>query len=274
MLFTYSRILICFLFFSFSITPNVLGKVAVGSWNLENFGRKKTDQAIDIIADAVKDLDVVAIQEVLVSEGGAEAVARLADALSRKGYQWDYVISNITTSGNVQERERYAFLWKPSKVKLAGRPFLATCFEQEMCREPFMATFEEGGKCFTLVSFHALPKKKQPEAELKYLKSFADSFVLDNLIFLGDFNCPQSNTVFDPLKRSYYCAALTGQKTTLKQECLHGECLASEYDNILYPQKQFHQLDSGIIPFYLKFEQDMAAARKISDHLPVFVVLE
>jgi endonuclease/exonuclease/phosphatase family metal-dependent hydrolase len=250
------------------------GNILIGSWNLENFGDKKSDESIEIIAEAIKDLDVIALQEVLVSKGGAAAVARLADALNRKGYKWNYIISDATTSDNLQERERYAFLWKPAKIKLIGKACLAAKFEEEMCREPFMATFEEAGKRFTLINFHAVPKKKQPETEIKYLKLFKDSFQLENMIFLGDFNCPQSHTVFNPLKNKRYRTALAGQKTTLKQECKEGECLASEYDNILYPQANFSRKRSGIIPFYLQFKGDMAAARKVSDHLPIFVSLE
>lgn len=250
------------------------GNILIGSWNLENFGEKKSEQSIEIIADAIKDLDVIAIQEVLISKGGAAAVARLVDALNRKGYKWSYVISDVTSSGNLQERERYAFLWKTAKVKLIGKPYLAVKFEEEICREPFMATFEEEGRRFTLVNFHALPKKKQPETEIKYLKLFKDSFQLEHMIFLGDFNCPQSHTVFNPLKNNRYRTALSGQKTTLKQECKEGECLASEYDNILYSEKFFHQKSSGIIPFYTQFGGDMASARKVSDHLPIFVSLE
>jgi endonuclease/exonuclease/phosphatase family metal-dependent hydrolase len=271
----YSRLKRIFLVFAlFVASMPSFGGILIGSWNLENFGDKKNDQSIEIIADAIKDLDVIALQEILISKGGAAAIARLADALNRKGHKWSYVISDVTTSDNLQERERYAFLWKPSKVKLIGKPYLAVKFEEEMCREPFMATFEEAGKRFTLVNFHAVPKKKQPETEIKYLKLFKDSFQLEHMIFLGDFNCPQTHTVFNPLKNKRYRTALAGQKTTLKQECKGGECLASEYDNILYSEKSFRQKSSGIIPFYLQFEGDMGAARKVSDHLPIFVSLD
>lgn len=271
----YSRLRYTLLTFSLFLTsfPS-FGNILIGSWNLENFGDKKSDQSIEIMADAIKDLDVIAIQEVLISKGGAAAVVRLADALGRKGHKWSYVISDVTTSNNLQERERYAFLWKTAKVKLIGKPYLATQFEAEMCREPFIATFEEAKKRFTLVNFHALPKKKQPETEIKYLKLFKDSLHLDNMIFLGDFNCPQSHTVFNPLKNNHYKTALAGQKTTLKQECKGEECLASEYDNILYPQTSFRSKRSGVIPFYHQFGSNMAAARKISDHLPIFISLE
>lgn len=274
MRFSYSFIKIITLVFCISLAANsVFADVVIGSWNLENFGAKKSDSAMEVIAEAIKDLDVVAVQEVLISNGGAAAVARLADALNRKGAKWQYVISDITTSDNIQERERYAFLWKPSRVKLVGKPVLATQFEVEMCREPYMANFLYEGSPFTLVNFHALPKKKQPEMEIRYLSLFASAYPSHHLIFLGDFNCPQSHPVFDPIKEVQYEVAFKHQKTTLKQACKAGNCLASEYDNIYFPGKIFRKKHSGIIPFYNQFGQDMAAARKISDHLPIFITL-
>ena len=120
------------------------------------------------------------------------------------------------------------------------------------------------------------PKKKQPEREIKYLKYFADSLKLrqGSLVFLGDFNCPQSHSVFNPLKGKGYGPSLVQQKTTLKQECQEDNCLASEYDNIFYPVKTFKLIKSGIIPFYQQFNGDMTAARKLSDHLPVYAELD
>lgn len=55
------------------------------SWNLENFGKSKSDAEIDFIANTIKNYDVAAIQEVVAGDGGTQAVARLADALNRKG---------------------------------------------------------------------------------------------------------------------------------------------------------------------------------------------
>src|SRR6218665_2002392 len=81
------------------------------SWNIENFGSSKTDFAILFIANTVKEYDVVALQEIVAGEGGAKAVARLADELNRKGSQWDYAISDPTSS-SAYKTERYAFLWK------------------------------------------------------------------------------------------------------------------------------------------------------------------
>lgn len=103
-----------FLFlFLFSILS--FSQVKILSWNVENLGKSKSDETIAYIAQTVKDYDIVALQEVVAGYGGAKAVARLADELNRTGTQWDYIVSNPTT-GNSYKTERYAYLWKPSKV--------------------------------------------------------------------------------------------------------------------------------------------------------------
>src|SRR5690606_4081553 len=126
------------------------------------------------------------------------------------------------------------------------------------------------GKVFTIVNFHAVPKNKQPEREIKYLKCLPEMYPGKNLVFAGDFNCPQSHTVFNPLKRMGYQPVLTGQKTTLRQECIDRDCLASEYDNVFYHQGKIQVSRAGIIPFYRQFIS-MKEARRLSDHVPVFV---
>lgn len=229
---------------------------------------------LEVVATSVQDFDIVAIQEVLVSDGGAKALARLVDLLNRKGNSWDYIISEPTGSKNIQERERYAFIWKRAKVKRKGRAFLAGALGGLISREPFVGTFSADGKTFTLVNFHAVPKKKQPETEIKYLDSLCGLLPQSSLIFLGDFNCPQSHSVFTTLKSAGIVPALVGQKTTLRQECIRGDCLASEYDNIFYPARRFTKIRSGIVAFYQYYEGNMLAARKLSDHVPVFLEIK
>ena len=101
-------------------------------------------------------------------------------------------------------------------------------------REPYYCRFAVGRKVFTLAGFHAVPKSKQPETEIKYFKYLPDLYPGDNIIFCGDFNLPQSHTVFNPLRKMGYMSALKGQKTSLKQSCVNGDCLASEYDNFYF----------------------------------------
>lgn len=247
-------------------------QVKICSWNIENLGASKSETDIAYMAQIIQDYDIVALQEVVVSEAGEQAVVSLVEILNKKGRQWDYVISN-STSGNAYKAERYAFLWKPDSVKKIGDAFLEPTYVEEIEREPFLATFKYKEKEITLVNFHAKTKKLQPETEIKFFKFFPALYPDKNLVFIGDFNCPQSHTVFFPLRKMGYESVFVNQKTSLRQKCIQNDCLASEYDNIFFNSKTIQVLDKGIIPFYKDFS-DIHEARTISDHIPIWVVLK
>ncbi|MDR6846480.1 endonuclease/exonuclease/phosphatase family protein [Flavobacterium granuli] len=238
------------------------------SWNIQNFGKSKSDQEIAFIANTVKDYDIIAIQEVVAGNGGAQAVARLADALNRKGTKWDYRISDPTSS-DAHGTERYAFVWKTNKLKLKGKPWLEQKYQTEIDREPYFATFEIKDKTITIVAFHAIPKSKQPETEIKYFKLLPKEYPNLNLLFAGDFNCSQSHSVFDPLKKMGFPPILKNQKTSLKTKPKGTECLAYEYDNMFYKTNSINYLKSDVILFYKKFIS-LKEARKVSDHIPIW----
>jgi deoxyribonuclease-1-like protein len=242
-------------------------QVKILSWNVENLGKSKSDSTIVFIANTIKDYDVVALQEVVAGHGGAQAVAKLADELNRRGAKWDYTISNPTSS-SAYKTERYAFLWKTAKVKKIGTAWLEKKYHLEIDREPYYCTFSYNEKQFTVANFHAITKSKQPETEIKYFKFLPEQYPNLNLIFLGDFNCPQSHSVFNPLKKMGYTSVFVKQKTTLKKNCKNGVCLASEFDNIWYNTSKISIKNPKVIHFYTSFE-NLAAARKISDHIPL-----
>lgn len=239
------------------------------SWNLADFGQSKTEATIAFIAATVKEYDIVSIQEVVAGQGGAQAVAALADVLNRSGSNWEYTISDKTSS-SAYKTERYAFLWQTARVKKIGMAWLEKQYGTLIDREPYYCTFEKNGKQFTIASFHAITKSRQPETEIKYFKFLPQQYPKLNLLFAGDFNCPQSHTVFNPLKKMGYAPVLSKQKTSLKKQCRGNDCLANEFDNIFYNTKTIHIQHSGVIDFYRKFNS-LAEARHISDHLPVWI---
>jgi len=118
-------------------------------------------------------------------------------------------------------------------------------------------------------NFHAITKDSQPETEVKYFKYLPEEYPNLNLIFCGDFNLPQSHTVFNPLKKMGYQPALMGQKTSLKKECKNNDCLSSELDNVFYPSKKVNSEGAGVILFY-KFFPKFKEARELTDHIPVY----
>ena len=207
------KLLLFFIFF----TSTFFAQVKLLSWNVENLGSSKSPSDLLYIVSILKNYDVVALQEVVAGDGGAQAVAKLADELNRKGSKWDYVVSDPTSS-SAYKTERYAFLWKTSKVKKVGEAWLEKKYQLEIDREPYYCTFDFKGKQFTIANFHAITKSKQPETEIKYFKFLPEQYPKLNLLFVGDFNCPQSHTVFNPLKKMGYDCVFVSQKTSLKKE--------------------------------------------------------
>ena len=244
-------------------------QVKIVSWNLQNLGDSKSDSTLLFIAAQIKNYDIVALQEIVANPVGPQAVAKLADLLNRTGTKWSYAISEPTSS-SAYKTERYAYLWQTAKVTLIGKPWLEKKYAQEIDREPYYATFQYQNKQVTVVNYHAITKKRQPETEIKYFKYLPEQYPNLNLLFVGDFNCPETHTVFNPLKKIGYQPAFTNQKTTLRSKCIEQDCLASPYDNIFYHTQKIKILQKGIIPFYQNYES-LNEARKISDHIPIWI---
>ena len=85
--------------FSFSFYQSS-AEISLCSWNLKDFGKTKDATEIKFIATTIKEYDIIAIQEVVAGDGGAQAVARLSDQLNRMGNKWEYVISDPTSGSN------------------------------------------------------------------------------------------------------------------------------------------------------------------------------
>jgi len=214
----------------------------------------------------------IAIQEVVAADGGAQALARLVVRMNYEGDTWDFTISDPTVSSSYKT-ERYAFIWNKKTVTHLGAAWLDHDYALEIDREPYFGTFLKDGLTFTVVNFHAKTKAKQPETDIKYFKFFPALYPKLNLIFCGDFNCPQSHTVFNPLKAIGFKPVFVGQKTTLRSKCLQNDCLASEFDNIFYHPSKITFIKSGVIHFY-KIFPSMEKARMISDHVPIFMTFK
>jgi deoxyribonuclease-1-like protein len=264
----YSTLLLV-MYCSITLSTRGYAQTTLLSWNIENLGQSKSTSDISFIALTIKDFDLVAIQEVVAGPGGAQSVAKIVDQLNRKGAKWDYVISDPTSS-SAYKAERYAFLWKISSVKKIGEAWLEKKYNLEIDREPFFCTFEYNKKQFTVVNFHAITKNSQPETEIKYFRLLPLEYATLHLIFAGDFNCPQSHTVFNPLKKMGFLPAFANQKTSLKKKVLNGDYLASEFDNIFYDSAVISKHKQNVIPFYKQFSS-LEKAHEISVHIPIWI---
>lgn len=263
-------------------TPSAVpesGRVAVGppgarlrlvTWNLANFGRTKDAEEIGVAAETLRDFDLVAVQEVVTSPPGAQAIGALDQALDRTGFAWDYRISNPTTGPGT---ERYAFLWKPSRVRLLGRAWLEASLADSLDREPYLARFEHRatGQRLLVASLHAVPRSKNPAREVALLDRLHQQYESDHLVLLGDFNLDEDDPAFDALRRLGYAAVLDDRPTSLRRIRRDGPegHLANEYDNIFLETGPLRASRAGTIDFTPHFSS-LREARSLSDHLPVY----
>lgn len=263
-------LLLILLFFSYTIFSQQ-DDIKVVSWNIKDFGKTKNSEELEKIAEIVRDADILAIQEVVAGYGGAQAVAKLSDILNRKGSQWDYVVSNPTNSPKYVT-ERYAYVWKTKHIKIKNRGRLIKELEIIIDREPFILDFYTTDRKLTLINFHSRPHDKNPEAEITALTQYINSNLTGSVILAGDFNVGEDNPIFDPFKQKGYTPAVTNQKTTLKRACDGFDYRNHAIDNILY-SNTISITESGVIDFVRECE-GLEKARKLSDHLPVFLSIK
>ncbi|PPK94765.1 endonuclease/exonuclease/phosphatase family metal-dependent hydrolase [Nonlabens xylanidelens] len=255
--------------------PNLVSaqdEIALVSWNIRDFGKTKSAEEIEQIGAILKEYDVIALQEVVSGYGGSQAVARLADYLNRTGSKWDYSISNPTKSPKYKT-EKYAFLWKTSKVKVIEKAKLITDLDECVYREPYQVKLEskKGSKgSFTLLNYHSRKHSEQPEIEVSCINDYMMNHKNENIILAGDFNLTIDHNVFDKIKNDSYKACLNGNRTTLKRLCKDGNYLNHAIDNIIYNAAKNELMDCGTIDFVKECGQ-LESMRMLSDHLPVYM---
>jgi endonuclease/exonuclease/phosphatase family metal-dependent hydrolase len=247
------------------------GTLRLVSWNIANLGGSKDDAEIAAMADILASAaDVVAIQEVITSEAGTDAVVRLTGALQARGGAWDWTISNPTSG---RGSERYAYLWRTDRVRVPGPCHLDDGLAPQVDREPFLCPFSTGGRSFLLASFHAVPSSKDPERENALLGGLDARYDADDLVIVGDFNLPARHSAFDALRARGFEDALADAPTTLKAvRSPSGEHLANPYDHVFYESDVLTARRAEVLDFTDRFP-DLREARNVSDHLPVLVEL-
>jgi len=89
------------------------------------------------------------------------------------------------------------------------------------------------------------------------------------LILAGDFNVNEAKPIFDTFKTKGFTAAVTNQRTTLKKACDGFEYRNHPIDNVFY-SKGILKSESGVLDFVRECD-NLNNARKLSDHLPVYL---
>jgi len=250
-----------------------VSNLKIVTWNIRDLGRSKDAAELIEIAKILRDYDLVAIQEVVAKDpAGAQAVAKIVDELNRMGSKWDYRISDPTKSPSVYMSERYAFLWKTSKVSLLTSAYLDKDLEEECVREPFIGKFQlkKGTTPFYVVNFHSRKFSDHPENEIKFFKNYPEKLQSNRVFILGDFNLDEHHMVWDGLYELGFKSAVENTKTTLKMTCKDGIYLNHSIDNIYYNSSMVQIVHSDHVDF-VKTCENLKFARTLSDHLPVYL---
>ncbi|PCI00788.1 MAG: endonuclease [Flavobacteriaceae bacterium] len=242
-------------------------EISIISWNIQDFGKSKSDSIINAIANIVRDYDIVALQEVVAGYGGSQAVAKLANSLNRTGSKWDYAISSPTQSPPYKT-EKYAYLWKTSNLTLLKKPRLLSELNPVVFREPYLIRFKLDHKIITLLNYHARKHNDKPEEEISQIIEYLKTN--NQTILLGDFNLSETHTIWNSLYKLHYKASLKNNPTTLKRKCNGGKYTHHAIDNMYYNTKNIVITRTGKVDFVANCDL-LKKARKISDHLPIFI---
>lgn len=265
----YFTIFLFLLFFNNIIAQTDTSKLNIISWNIQNFGRSKSElvDVMSYIASKVKFYDIVAVQEVSTSEFGAQAVAKLDDILDRTGSSWDYIVSYPTTGPG---SERYAYLYKKHRVSLKFAD-LEKSLQDSLNREPFKAVFLFKGQEYFLFNLHLVPTDKHPEVEAQKLGSLNKIYSGKKIILMGDLNLSQSSPGFNNLKK-FTKPTLINKKTSLKMKDDGKSPMNMEYDNF-FISTNINLTRSDVIEFWKDYK-DLKSARKVSDHCPIYCIIK
>ena len=259
--------------FILSVSTFLFGQTKILSWNIQDLGRSKSAEELNFMAEQMKAYDLIAIQEVVAKDpAGAQAVAKLADLLNRKGGRWDYRISDPTRS-SPSRSERYAYIWRTSKVRLVGRPWLEKSVAGVIFREPYLAKFLTDSGDLLMVNYHSRVWKEKPEVEIDLMLQFNQLYPDHRILIAGDFNKHSDDVYFDKISRYGWAISPLNEKTTLKRSCKSGGYRNRPIDFFMYEAQEFRINASGVHDFVGSCE-NLLQARQISDHLGVWLEVE
>lgn len=251
----------------------------LATWNIRQFGNKKTTRALQYIADICERFDIIALQEIKTDLRG---LSRLQNLLPG-----NYKILVTDPTGN---NERLAFLYDKRTVITTGLvceigfPVPGkTHIGYQLHRMPYCASFRAGRFDFVVANVHIYygetkAGKGQREKEIAELVNYVDkrsrterSKVFDRDFFVvGDFNIEaMGDRFFEALVQKGFIMPknLDELNTNFDRN--------RTFDKIAWINRPSFSFTGkcNIVPFYQAVYQDTEAPggrAEISDHLPLW----
>lgn len=250
----------------------------IASWNIQHFSNKKTNRAIQYIADICERFDIIALQEVKTDLRGLSRLQRLLPG--------NYKILVSDPTGN---DERFAFLYDKRTVIPTGLaceigfPVSGkTHTGYQLHRMPYCASFRAGRFDFVIVNVHIYygesGEENLREQEIEKLVDHIHkrskterSKVFDRDFFiLGDFNIEKyGDRFFNALKKKGF--ELPPNSNTLKTNFLR----TKTFDKIAWTKRKSFSFTGRckVVPFGDVFFQEKnpkGGRKQISDHFPIW----
>ena len=260
------------LFFSLSVLSSA-DEAYIASFNILRLGAAKKD--IPQTAKILQGFDIVGLVEVINRDG----VEELVDELNKQSDEkWDYHISPFGV-GSSKYKEYFAYVYKKDKVKFIKSEGFYKNGKSPLLREPYGATFQIGNFDFTFVLAHTIYGNNESQRKAENFKMvdvynyFQDRDEKENDIFIaGDFNLYALDESFKPLYK--HADKITYAIDPAIKTTIGAKGRANSYDNFFFSQKYSQEFtgSSGALDF--SGDNPKLMREIISDHIPVFIVVE
>lgn len=242
--------------------------VRVGTWNLLQLGNRKTKRIKEIAGLIERELDVVAVQEVMKPEA--------IQALLQELPGWRATISDKAV-GRKAHKEHYAVLYRADLLTVE-RAYLADDPDDRFEREPYVACLRAQVFDFCLLTIHVVygDSVGPRDVEITVLAELADGLRVRegerDWIVLGDFNREPNRPCWGALRQAgWQNAADSIFGTTLGKNGY-----SKPYDHILIDPdatRELAEMPRRIDIVAALCVGDFAVCRaEVSDHAPVATV--
>ncbi len=245
--------------------------ILIASFNIQVFGSTKLSKSwiVNVLAQVVRQFDVVAIQEVRSQED--RILPDFVAAINADGSRYNFVIG--PRLGRTVSTEQYAFVYDTNRIEVDSSS-IGTIQDprDEMHREPHVARFRartstpNDSFTFWLVNAHTDPDEVAAEVSV-----LADVFLVmqqaradeDDVILLGDLNA--SDRQFGRLGQIPGIAWAVHDTTTNTRR-------SKMYDNLLFDRNRTAEFTGrwGVFDLESAFQLTRDQALEVSDHLPVW----
>ena len=247
--------------------------IRIGSFNANGFNDSKMKDAktVSVMADIIRQFDVVALQE--FDSSNAFALKRFVKQLNASGR--DFEILRGTGQAGLANHQQAAILYDASTIELESSQYYhINDPDHVLDRDPLVAWFRtranEGAFTFTLVNVHLTSQGDQPEVSqisqiFRAVRN--DGRGEDDVILAGDFGI--SGFQLNQLAVSQGLQAVNVDVPTDTSS-------TNQLDNFLLDPLATSEFtgESGVFDFLKLFNFTLEQAMFVSDHMPVWAEFE